>query len=198
MTNLTSPFKNKEATVDPFVGEVVTLGSIEQMSPGEITYAPAAAIHIDSSAMVMVDKLFAGRDTAPSPTANLKLIKHWDGGLYVDATALSRREMEIRFVPRDSTSYRGSAGTEPAHFIVAAGVLYPYIREAETKGFNPLDVRGFNEKQTAIRQQFAAYYEQAHSKPYVFAEQELQAITTPPPAPVSATPVSGLGTLGGG
>jgi len=90
----------------------------------------------------------------------------------VDATALSRREMVMRFAPRDSVAHRVPHGTEPADFITPAGVLYPYI--TETFGMNPLDVARFNEEQAETRHQFSVYYEEAHGRVYIFAEQELQ------------------------
>lgn len=158
--------------------EVVGIGFLETMPPGQTIYSTSLALHVDSDARIQLSTSMVdhSKSLVPSPNGRLKVIKDF-GGLIIDLTAFSWAEIKYCCTPHDSTAYRVPMGITDEIFEEVYGVLYPDING--TDGLAPPEVTAYNEEQTAQRRRFAAYYESTYGSPYQFASQEHQAAITP-------------------
>lgn len=130
------------------------------MSPGETTWTVPWMIDVDEDNRVHLSAHNLKRNHKPGGTVSLKVIKD-EGGVYLDATALSQEEVSETFEPKEVVR-EGD--------MEVLGVLYPII--SDSRGLNTVEVAAFNEQQEQIHREFAEYMTNTFGADYQFAWQE--------------------------
>lgn len=152
--------------VPPFVHDIVTERNVEAMQHGEITWISAGAIRVDEDGVVYVSTRMGKRRESHGGPRNVKLVMDFDS-FYVDATALSRSDLEEHFKGRASNN-PASIGTEDLKPV--AGVIFPIIRDVT--GLDAEAAAEFNEAQLVARREFGEYFKAVFGRDYTFADSQ--------------------------
>jgi hypothetical protein len=159
--------------VPSFIRDIAKDRGVEGLTPGETAWLVPWAVKVGEVGIVQVD-IVMERSDAPGGTLKLKVISDFDG-LFIDASALSREDIQRYFSPRNING--GIIGESEASYKPVGGVIYPLIKDG--KGLNPIDVRKFNDEQEATRKKFADHFKSMYGREYVFADDEISSRTMP-------------------
>jgi len=156
--------------VPPFIRDIAKDRGVEGLTPGEAAWLVPWSVKVEEDGTVQVDTVME-RSDVPGGTVKLKVISDFDG-LFIDASALSREEIQRHFNPRRISG--GYVGESEASYRPVNGVIYPPIIDGT--GLNPVEVRQFNDGQLAIRKKFAEYFMSTYGREYIFADDEVDSI----------------------
>lgn len=148
------------------ISELVDQTGLEAMSPGETTWTVPWTLDVDEFGEISINAGSDVRNHEPGGTANLKIISDFDG-IYIDATALSRQDVDRYFSHQPGKVIIGGNSDDKKP---VRGVLYPYL--TETDGIDPETVKTFNKEQRELRRQFGDYFKETYSHEYGFASDE--------------------------
>lgn len=153
--------------VPALINEVVHETGLETMEPGETTWTVPWTLEVDEFGSISINAGDNVRGQSPGGTAKMKVISDFDG-IFIDATALSREDVERYFSHQPGRTIIGGGNSEAKKLV--SGVIYPYLKE--TDGLDPRAVKEFNDQQRAVRQQFGEYFKETYKLDYSFAEDE--------------------------
>jgi hypothetical protein len=162
MANLPQPDNHLPGIID----RIVSAHGIEAMEPGEATWAAPLALSVAQDGTVSLNGALVDRETPPEEGVNVKIVKDFSG-IFVDATALGRKEIAQLVKTRRKPDV---VGRNLSSLVDVTGVFYSPIHEMN--GLDPDEVQAFNAEQAEERRLFKEYMEACYRKPFKFAAEE--------------------------